>query len=69
MAEVMKRNEGSVDRALRVFAGVAILSMVFVGPQTTWGLLGLIPLITGLVGMCPIYRLLGVDTCGKDGCD
>ena len=57
------RNEGTLDRALRVVVGLAILSLVFVGPRTNWGYLGLVPLITGLVGMCPIYSLLGINTC------
>ena len=59
----MKRNEGTIDRVLRVIIGLAVLSLVFVGPQTAWGWLGLVPLVTGLVGMCPIYSLLGVSTC------
>jgi hypothetical protein len=57
------RNEGTADRALRVILGLAILSLVFVGPRTSWGYLGLIPLITGLVGYCPLYRIFGFNTC------
>lgn len=60
---LLPRNEGTADRVIRVIAGLALLSLVFVGPQTLWGLLGLIPLITGLVGSCPAYRLLGLSTC------
>jgi hypothetical protein len=59
----MKTNEGTLDRALRVGLGVALLALVFVGPRSAWGLVGLIPLITGVVGFCPLYRLLGVSTC------
>lgn len=69
MAAIFERNEGKFDRAARVILGVAVLSLVFVGPQTMWGLLGLIPIVTGLVGMCPIYRIFGIDTCGKEGCE
>jgi hypothetical protein len=58
------RNEGSVDRALRVVAGLAVLSLVFVGPKTPWGWLGLVPVLTGLIGWCPLYTLLGMNTCG-----
>ena len=58
-------NVGSVDRALRVIVGLALIAMVFVGPQTPWGWLGLIPLVTGLVRFCPLYRLLGLSTCSK----
>ena len=59
----MSKNEGKIDRILRVILGVVLLSLVFVGPQTMWGLLGLIPLVTGLVGTCPIYSMLGIRTC------
>ncbi|SLN62787.1 hypothetical protein PSA7680_03306 [Pseudoruegeria aquimaris] len=59
----MSRNEGTLDRVLRVILGLALLSLVFVGPQTLWGLVGLVPLVTGLVGVCPIYSLLGIKTC------
>jgi hypothetical protein len=57
------RNEGTIDRVLRVGLGVALIALVFVGPQTPWGWLGLVPLLTGLVGFCPLYRLVGVNSC------
>jgi hypothetical protein len=57
------RNEGTVDRVLRVIAGAALVSLVFVGPETPWGWIGLVPLVTGLVGNCPVYSLLGISTC------
>jgi hypothetical protein len=57
------RNEGTIDRVLRVGLGVALIALVFVGPQTPWGWLGLVPLPTGLVGFCPLYRLVGVNSC------
>jgi hypothetical protein len=57
------KNEGKVDRALRVVAGAALISLVFVGPQTMWGLIGIVPLVTGLIGNCPVYSLLGINTC------
>jgi len=60
----MKANEGGVDRALRIIGGLAILSIAFVGPQTPWAYIGVVPLLTGLVGFCPLYALLGVNTCG-----
>jgi len=59
----MQRNEGTIDRAMRIIAGLGILSLVFVGPQTPWGWIGLVPLVTGLVGVCPVYSLLGIRTC------
>jgi hypothetical protein len=57
------RNEGTIDRVLRVVAGAALVSLVFVGPETPWGWVGLVPLVTGLVGNCPVYALLGISTC------
>jgi hypothetical protein len=60
----MRANEGGLDRAVRVIAGLGILSLAFVGPQTPWGYLGMIPLLTGLVGFCPAYALFGINTCG-----
>ncbi len=62
----MKANEGSVDRVLRVVIGLAVLSLAFVGPKTPWGYVGLLPLLTGLVGYCPAYSLLGIRTCKVD---
>lgn len=62
----MTANIGTVDRTLRVAAGVGLLSLVFVGPQSPWGLLGLVPLVTGLARFCPAYRMAGVDTCGRN---
>jgi Protein of unknown function (DUF2892) len=59
----MKPNEGTIDRVLRIVAGLGILSLAFVGPQTAWGYVGLVPLVTGLVGFCPLYAMLGVNTC------
>ena len=59
----MQRNEGTIDRVLRTVFGLAVLSLVFVGPQTAWGWLGLVPLATGLLGVCPAYSLLGIRTC------
>lgn len=63
----MPKNEGLIDRVARMFLGVALLSIVFVGPQTPWGYVGLIPLLTGLVGYCPLYSLLGIRTCKAKG--
>jgi hypothetical protein len=57
------KNEGTVDRVLRVVAGAALVSLVFVGPQTPWGWIGVVPLVTGLIGNCPVYSLLGISTC------
>lgn len=59
----MPRNEGSTDRLLRVIAGIILIALVFVGPKTPWGWVGLVPLITALIGWCPAYTLLGINTC------
>lgn len=59
----MPKNEGKIDRILRVILGVALLSLVFVGPQTMWGLVGIIFLATGLIGTCPLYMIFGINTC------
>lgn len=56
-------NEGTLDRTIRIVLGVALISLVFVGPRSLWGLVGLVPLGTGLVGFCPLYRIVGIDTC------
>ncbi len=59
----MTTNEGSIDRIIRVIAGFVLIALVFVGPQTPWGWIGVVPLITGLVGWCPAYTLFGLSTC------
>jgi hypothetical protein len=58
----MTINEGTVDRAVRVIAGLIILSLAFIGPKSAWGYIGLLPIVTGLVGFCPAYTLLGIST-------
>lgn len=61
---MLKTNEGTIDRFLRVTAGIVLIALVFVGPKTPWGWLGIIPLATGLLGTCPMYSILGINTCG-----
>ena len=58
----MTKNESSIDRILRIVFGLILLALVFVGPQTPWGWIGLILVVTGLVGTCPIYMVLGIGT-------
>lgn len=60
----MGKNMGTIDRVLRIVVGLVLIGLVFVGPQTPWGWIGVIPLVTALVGWCPAYRLIGVNTCG-----
>jgi hypothetical protein len=64
----MKKNVGNLDRVLRIIAGAAILSFAFVGPQSPWAYLGIIPLATGLAGWCPPYALLGISSCKAGEC-
>ena len=58
----VQRNIGPADRSIRMVVGLVLLALVFVGPRSAWGYLGLIPLVTALVGSCPLYTLLGIDT-------
>jgi Inner membrane protein YgaP-like, transmembrane domain len=59
-------NEGMVDRSIRVILGVVLVSLVFIGPQSAWGWIGLVPLITGIIGFCPLYKITGLNTCPLD---
>lgn len=61
----MQTNVGNLERGIRVVVGLGLLSLIFVGPQTLWGLVGLVPLATGALGYCPPYALLGINTCAK----
>lgn len=56
-------NEHPVERVARFALGVGLLAMAFVGPKTPWGFLGIVPILTGLSGRCPLYTLLGINTC------
>ncbi len=57
------KNVGSVDKILRIVVGLALIAIVFVGPQTPWGWIGVVPLLTAVLGFCPLYKLIGVNTC------
>jgi hypothetical protein len=56
-------NEGTIDRAVRIVLGLGVISLAFVGPRTPWAYVGIVPLATGLLGFCPLYRVLGISTC------
>lgn len=59
----MKSNAGSIDRILRIVAGLALLGLTLTGNIGVWGWIGVVPLATGAIGWCPAYTLLGVNTC------
>jgi Protein of unknown function (DUF2892) len=59
----MKRNEGSIDRAVRTGAGLGMIGLHLGGVLGSWAWIGLVPLLTGLAGTCPLYSLLGINTC------
>jgi hypothetical protein len=63
----MTRNVGGLDRGLRIVAGLLLLALGWFGPLGWWGLVGLVPLATALVGSCPAYTLLGLNTCPMGG--
>jgi Protein of unknown function (DUF2892) len=63
LAKILPTNEHPIERALRVLVGLVLLSLVVLGPKTLWGLVGVVPLATGLLGSCPLYTLFGISTC------
>ncbi|HET8538642.1 MAG TPA: DUF2892 domain-containing protein [Anaeromyxobacter sp.] len=60
------KNAGTLDRTIRIVLGASLLALAFVGPKTAIGYVGIVPLLTGLVGFCPLYRLVGLNTCPVD---
>lgn len=59
----MKTNVGGIDKILRIVVGIALIAMAALGVVGAWGWIGVVPLLTGLLGTCPAYSLLGVNTC------
>jgi hypothetical protein len=59
----MQKNEGNLDRALRVVAGLALIGLAVTNTIGVWGYIGVVPLITGAIGVCPVYSLFGLRTC------
>lgn len=60
---IVKKNIHSIERIVRVLIGLVLLSMTIIGPKSPWFFLGVIPLLTGFVGWCPPYAMLGISTC------
>lgn len=58
----MKQNVGGIDKVIRIIIGLALISLVFIGPKTPWGWVGLIPLATALINFCPLYPLIGFNS-------
>ena len=61
----MKQNAGSLDRILRIVAGLVLIGLAATGTVGVWGWIGVVPLATGLFGFCPAYTLLGIKTCNS----
>jgi hypothetical protein len=61
--QTMKTNEGNLDRVLRVVAGLMLIGLAATGKVGLWGYIGVVPLLTGAVGFCPLYTMLGLNTC------
>jgi hypothetical protein len=59
----MKTNEGTIDRAVRIIAGLALIALAYTGTIGVWGYIGVVPLLTGIIGICPAYSILGLNTC------
>lgn len=61
----MKANVGGIDKILRIVVGLALIGATAAGLLPVWGYIGVVPLLTGLLGWCPAYPLLGMNTCKK----
>lgn len=61
----MKANVGNIDRIVRIVVGLALIGATLVGAIGLWGLIGIVPVLTGLFSVCPAYSLIGVNTCAR----
>jgi hypothetical protein len=61
MTKLFPNNVHAVERGIRIVLGIGLLSLVFIGPRTLWGYVGLVPLLTGFVGDCPLYTVFGMS--------
>lgn len=59
----MKVNVGGIDKILRIVVGIALIAMTLMGVIGAWGWIGVVPLLTGLFGVCPLYSIIGMNTC------
>ncbi len=60
---MFKTNVGGIDRILRIVAGLVLIGLALTGKVGVWGWIGLVPLATGLMSSCPLYSIVGLDTC------
>lgn len=60
----MNCNSGTIDRAVRVIAGLVLIALAATGTVGAWGYIGVVPLLTGAIGFCPAYAIFGMNTCG-----
>lgn len=65
----MKSNMGTIDRGLRILVGIVLIGLTLAGTIGVWGWVGVVPLLTGSLGLCPLYSILGINTACKKGCD
>ncbi len=65
----MNQNVGSLDRTIRIVAGLALIAAAATGAIGVWGWIGVVPLLTGTLGRCPPYALLGLNTCSVKKAD
>lgn len=65
----MKGNMGSIDRALRIIVGLVLVVLTLTGTIGLWGWLGVVPIVTGALGRCPLYSIIGLNTCGTKSCN
>jgi hypothetical protein len=63
MNKLLPKNEHAVERALRVAVGIGLIGAAAMGAVGSWGYIGLMPVLTGLIGSCPLYTVLGISTC------
>ncbi|WP_303417676.1 DUF2892 domain-containing protein [Neptuniibacter sp. 1_MG-2023] len=61
----MDKNIGNVDKAIRIIVGLVLIALVFVGPQTLWGWIGVPVILIAVFGWCPLYKILGISTCKR----
>ena len=59
----MTQNSGGIDKILRIVVGVVLIALTVMGVLPVWGYIGIVPLATGLMGWCPLYPLIGLNTC------